>query len=77
MTDTTVTDVVTDALVGFGCEREEITRAATFESLDIDSLDLAELAQVIEERFGVVLKGSDVVTLKTLGDLIDLIVARA
>jgi acyl carrier protein len=77
VTDATVVDVVTDALVGFGCEREDITRDATFESLDVDSLDLAELAQVIEERFGVVLKGSDVVTLKTLGDLVDLIVARA
>ena len=42
--------------------------SATFEELDIDSLDLVELAQVVEEEYGVVLKGEDMKDLKTVGD---------
>lgn len=71
-----VETTVVEALTEFGAEGE-ITREASFEALDVDSLDLAELAQVVEERFGVVLKGSDVAELRTVGDVIDAIVARA
>ena len=52
-------------------------RGSTFEELDIDSLDLVELAQVVEDDYGVVLKGEDMKELKTVGDAIDLIVSRA
>ncbi len=55
----------------------QITREATFEELDIDSLDLVELAQIVEDEYGVVLKGEDMKELKTVGDAIDLIVQRA
>jgi len=75
-TTDTVLDVVTDTLAGFGTEREQIAPAATFEQLDVDSLDLAELAQVIEERFGTQLRASDVKDVKSVGDLVDLIIAR-
>jgi len=75
-TTETVLDVVTETLTGFGTEREQITPTATFEELDIDSLDLAELAQVVEERFGIQLRGADVKDVKTIGDLVDLIAAR-
>ena len=67
---------MTDALVEFGPEREEIKRDATFESLDVDSLDLAELSQIIEDEYGVQLKGDDVGKIKTVGDAIDLVVSR-
>ena len=69
--------VVVDTLAQFGPTREQLHRDATFEELDLDSLDLAELSQVVDERFGVRLKGDDVQTIKTVGDAIDLIVARA
>ena len=68
---------VVDALAELGPEREDITRDATFESLDIDSLDLVELAQVVEDEFGVEIKGEDAQQLTTVGDAIDLVVARA
>ena len=51
--------------------------ATTFEDLDVDSLDLAELSQIVDEEFGVQLKGSDVAKIKTVGDALDLIVGRA
>jgi acyl carrier protein len=55
----------------------EVTRGATFEALDVDSLDLVELAQVIEDEFGIALKGDDVKDIKTVGELVDLVVSRA
>lgn len=72
-----VETTVNDALATFGADAADITRDATFESLDIDSLDLAELSQIVEEKYGVTLKSSDAERLKTVGDAIDLIVERA
>ena len=54
-----------------------ISRDAALEELDVDSLDLAELSQVIEEQFGVELSASDVAEIKTVGDAIDLVAERA
>jgi len=68
---------VAEALASFGPDASLITREATFEELDIDSLDLVELAQIVEDEYGVVLKGEDMKQLKTVGDAIDLIVERA
>jgi acyl carrier protein len=68
---------VIEALASFGPGVEQITPAATFEELDIDSLDLVELAQIVEDEYGIVLKGEDMKELKTVGDAIELIVNRA
>jgi acyl carrier protein len=72
-----VEKVVSDALPQFGVDESQITRDATFEELDVDSLDLAELSQIIEDEFGVQLKGEDVAQIKTVGDAVDLVVSRA
>ena len=69
--------VVFNGLTEVGAEENALSRDATFEELDIDSLDLVELAQVVEDEYGVVLKGEDMKDLKTVGDSIDLIVSRA
>jgi acyl carrier protein len=68
---------VVETLASFGPDASQITRDATFEELDIDSLDLVELAQVVEDEYGVVLKCEDMKDLKTVGDAIDLITSRA
>jgi acyl carrier protein len=72
-----VSTAVYDALAELGPERADIHDAATWEELDVDSLDLAELSQVVEEQFGVRLKGDDVAQIKTVGEAVELIVARA
>ena len=77
VTPEAVEATVIETLASFGPEVEDVTRDATLEALDIDSLDLVELAQVIEEEYGVVLKGDDVKDIKTVGEAIDLVVARA
>jgi acyl carrier protein len=72
-----VQERVVEALASFGPDKDQITREATFEELDIDSLDLVELAQIVEDEYGVVLKGEDMKELKTVGDAVDLITQRA
>jgi acyl carrier protein len=76
----TMTDVqttVVEALESFGAEPEEIVREAKLKDLDVDSLDLAELSQIVEDRYGVELTGADVERIKTVGDAIDAVVERA
>ncbi len=68
---------ITAAMIEFGVEPGATRLDATWEEIDVDSLDLAELAQIVEEQFGVAIKSSDVEQLKTVGDAIDLVVARA
>jgi acyl carrier protein len=77
VTSEQVQERVVEALASFGPDASQITREATFEELDIDSLDLVELAQIVEDEYGVVLKGEDMKELKTVGDAIDLITSRA
>jgi acyl carrier protein len=71
-----VQKTVYEALPQFGVDESAINRDATFEDLDVDSLDLAELSQIIEDEYGVALKGDDVGKIKTVGDAIDLVVSR-
>jgi acyl carrier protein len=68
---------VFSALEEFGAEPDQINPDATFESLDIDSLDIAELAQIIDEKFSVEIKSSDAEQIKTVGDVVDLVAARS
>jgi acyl carrier protein len=72
-----VEKTIYDGLVELGTERDDLSREATLESLDVDSLDLVELAQIVEDEYGVELKGDDVKDVKTVGDVIDLVVAKA
>lgn len=78
---TVTTDAVeakfAEALKEMGSDPAQFSREATFEDLDVDSLDLVELAQVAEDEWGVQLGGDDVKDLKTIGEVIDLVVARA
>jgi acyl carrier protein len=77
VTPEAVEQTVIDTIASFGQSQALVTREATFESLDVDSLDLVELAQVIEDEFGIALKGDDVKDIKTVGEVVDLVVSRA
>ena len=76
ITPEAVEKTVYEALPQFGVDESQISRDATFEDLDVDSLDLAELSQIIEDEYGVALKGDDVGRIKTVGDAIDLVVRK-
>jgi acyl carrier protein len=76
---TTTTDIentVVESLKTFGAKAEDITRDATWEDIDVDSLDLAELAQVVEDEHGVKMEGDDMKNIKTVGDAIDFITEK-
>lgn len=79
MSTTTTTDIentVVESLKTFGAKAEDITRDATWEDIDVDSLDLAELAQVVEDEHGVKMEGDDMKNIKTVGDAIDFITEK-
>jgi acyl carrier protein len=65
-----------DAIAEIGPDRSEIVREATLEDLDIDSLDLVEIAQLVQDTWGVELDPQDFVGVTTVGDALDLISAR-
>ena len=67
---------ITQALIEFGAEPDRISADAEFEELDVDSLDLVELAQISEDEWGVQIKGEDMEGIKTVGQAIDLVVSR-
>jgi acyl carrier protein len=68
---------VFSALEEFGADPAEIKLEASFEELDVDSLDLVELGQIVQEEYGVEIKGEDMPKMKTVGDAVDLIAERA
>jgi acyl carrier protein len=76
-TTTEIETTVFESLETFGAEPSEITRDADFETLDVDSLDLAELAQIVDDKFGVTIASGDMKKIKTVGDVLDLIAERA
>jgi acyl carrier protein len=67
---------VFEALEEFGAEPGEINPDATFESLDVDSLDLVELAQIVEDEYAVQLKGEDMEGVATVRQAVDLVVSK-
>jgi acyl carrier protein len=71
-----VEQVIFNGLKEVGAEGE-ISLDSTFEELDVDSLDLVEVAQIVEDEFGVELQGEDVKDLRKVGQVIDLVVARS
>ena len=72
-----VEKVIFDGLAEVGAEPGDISREATFEALDVDSLDVVELAQIVEDEFGVRLEGDDLKGLETVGQVVDLVVEKA
>ena len=72
----TIETLVFKSLEDFGADAGAISRAATFEAIDVDSLDLAELAQIVDDEYGVTVSSKDMENLETVGDVIDLIASR-
>ena len=67
---------VIETLASFGPAIEDVSPGRTLEELDIDSLDIAELAQVVEDEYGVQISGDDAAGVTTVGDTIGLVLAK-
>ena len=57
-----------EALEEFGTETERMRPEATLEELDVDSLDLFELGQILHQEFGIEVDATDFEGIVTLGD---------
>jgi acyl carrier protein len=77
ITPEVVEKMIADTLPQFGVDPSDISSDATFEDLDVDSLDLAELSQIVEDEYGVRLDADDIRSIKTVGAAVDLVVSRA
>ena len=78
-TQTTPQDIETtvmESLAQFGADPAVLTRDATLEEVDVDSLDLVELTQVVEDKYDIDLENADFKKVKTVGDVIDLVAER-
>lgn len=75
-TPSAIESTVIESLKTFGAKEEDVTRDATWESIDVDSLDLTELAQVVEDEHGVKMEGEDMKNIKTVGEAIDYITEK-
>jgi acyl carrier protein len=64
------------ALEEFGAEPDQISADAKFEDMDVDSLDLVELAQIVEDEYGVQLKGEDMEGVQTVRQAVDLVTSK-
>jgi acyl carrier protein len=57
---------------------DRITRETRFrEDLDADSLDLYELVMELEDRYGIRVSEEEAAELRTVGDAVDFVSARA
>ena len=76
VTPEAVESKVIETIASFGPEPDTVTPAATFEELDVDSLDLVELAQVIEDEYGVEIEDKDMDQIATVQDVVEFVSAR-
>jgi acyl carrier protein len=67
---------VFQALEEFGAEPDQIGPDAKFEAMDVDSLDLVELAQIVEDEYGVQLKGEDMEGVTSVRQAVDLVMSK-
>lgn len=67
---------VIDALVEFGEDRDDLTPQARFADLEVDSLDLVELAQIVEDEYGVEVRDADLEQVETIADVVNLVHSR-
>ena len=70
----TVYDKVKELLIDkFGVEESDISRSATFEDMDLDSLDLVEFALAAEDELGVRITDEEAEQLDNLDDTVKLL----
>jgi acyl carrier protein len=76
ITSDAVLERLTKAIIDLGTEPDDVTIDARLDELDIDSLDLIELRQLLSEDFGVVITREDLPAFENVRDIVDLVMAR-
>jgi acyl carrier protein len=68
---------VVELLCEIGIETEGISAQTRLEAIDVESLDLVEVAHVVHKEHGVKLTGDDVKDVVTVGDFVQAFLANA
>jgi len=71
-----IAERVIAALVEFGEEPGNVKLESRFDQLDVDSLDLVELAQVIEDEYGIEITDTEMDQIKTVQDVVAFVSER-
>lgn len=58
----------------FGVNPDDVKNDSTLEDLDMDSLDVVEIMQAIEDDLGIRVPDEDLEELTTIGDAVDAVV---
>ena len=61
----------------FAATDEQISRSSALSHIDIDSLDLVEIGQIVEDEFGIQVEPEDIARVETIGEVIDVLAAKA
>ena len=65
------------ALAAFDVDTSKLAPEANLEELDIDSLDIVELSQILHDDYGLDIKPQDFQGATTYGDALDVVFRRA
>lgn len=77
VTSDQVLDTIKGVVPKFGVDADDVTMEATLEDLDMDSLDVVEVMQAIEDELGVEVPDEDLEDLTTIGDAIRAVVKNS
>ena len=77
MNKTDVISTINDFLIDeFELEEEALQPDASWKEIGIDSLDFVDIVVVVENVFGIVIKGEDMANVKVLQEFYDFIESR-
>ncbi|GGV06923.1 hypothetical protein GCM10010275_53620 [Streptomyces litmocidini] len=68
---------ITDALVELGVDEGDVLPGAALDDLEIDSLDMVELAQSVKRDLGVPVRTKDFDGIETVGQILELCYRKA
>jgi acyl carrier protein len=77
LTSDQVLDKVKETVPKFGVDADQVTLESTLEDLDMDSLDVVEIMQAIEDDLGVAVPDEDLEGMTTIGDAIAAVVKNS
>ncbi|MFF8379427.1 acyl carrier protein [Streptomyces sp. NPDC015661] len=73
----TIEQFITDALVELGVDADDVLPGAALDDLEIDSLDMVELAQSVKRDLGVPVRTKDFDGIDTVGQILELCYEKA
>lgn len=77
VTSDQILEKVKEVVPNFGIEPAAVSLDSTLEDLDMDSLDVVEVMQAIEDDFGIQVPDGDLEDISTIGDAIAAVVKNS